>query len=252
MNWSPLEYKKAAVTAHESAQELLARLEWMMLKPKVIVDAGCGTGETSLHLQTRYPDARVLSIDSSDAMVQQAKQHSAFCIQSNAEKLPLPHQSVDLIFANFLLPWCSDVTALFKEWRRVLRPEGMILFSALGPDTLKEWQSILHDIIVPAQMDMHDIGDLLQAEFSDPVLEVNYYTVTYRNLTKLSQELYDSGMLTSPALISSNDTALTEEKSWAVTWEIIIAHAFAGENKTNTTSKGEVLIPLSQLRKRFK
>lgn len=250
-----MDYKNSAVAAQEAAKELLSRLEWMTLKPRVIIDLGSGTGEFSTRLQAQYPDSQVLAIDASGHMIQFAKQQtSVSCIQADAHQLPLANQSVDLIFANLLVPWCADIHNLLKEWCRILRPEGVILFSALGPDTLKEWKDVYHNQIIPHFIDMHDVGDLmLQIGFSDPVLDVNYYTLTYSEIAKLHQELHALGMLHANAKLTlSNDEALINNK-WAVTWEIVFAHAFMPPNKdeVSASSDGMVRVPLSHLRKQL-
>ena len=83
---------------------------------------------------------------------------------ADAEKLPLRNQTVDLIFANFLLPWHNDFTVLLREWKRVLRPDGLLMLTALGPDTLREWRGTFAEAHLPLLVDMHDIGDVLLQE----------------------------------------------------------------------------------------
>ena len=143
MVWSPVDYAKASVLARAVGMEMLARLDWMTLKPRVIVDLGGGTGEMSVRLQQRYQDAHVITLALSEDMLQHAKQHASTlsCVCADAVSLPLPNHSVDLLFANLLVPWQVDIESLC-EWRRVLRPDGLLMFSAFGPDTLKEWQAI--------------------------------------------------------------------------------------------------------------
>lgn len=137
MMWSPEQYAEAAVLAHEAANEMLSRLEWMTIKPAVILDAGCGLGELSNKLQLRFPDAQVLALDASLPMLQAVAQASVTRICAEAETLPLRDQSIDLICANLLLPWCDDVSLMLREWRRVLRPNGLVMLTALGPDREK-------------------------------------------------------------------------------------------------------------------
>ena len=52
--------------------------------------------------------------------------------------LPLAPGTIDLVWSNMVLHWVSDPLTAFKEFSRVLAPEGLLMFSALGPDTLKE------------------------------------------------------------------------------------------------------------------
>lgn len=257
MKWSPLDYDECAVLAREAGEEMLARLDWMTLQPKVIVDAGCGTGELSARLQARYPSATVFAIDSSPEMIAHAKDtHGTPTYHCQAaETLPLADHSVDLLFANFLVPWHADVTLLLKEWRRVLREEGLLMLTALGPDTLKEGQGVWRDAVLPRLADMHDVGDgLVQAGFIDPVLDVNHYTLIYKNPEKLVHELGASGMLASPAENALKTPPPTEEGRWPVTYEVIYAHAFvpALKEEISPSEDGMVRIPLAHLRQRMR
>ena len=67
----------AVVTAGTNDAALLARLDWMAVKPKVILDVGCGVGEMSAKLQIRYPDALVLAMDISQHMIEAARQQTS-------------------------------------------------------------------------------------------------------------------------------------------------------------------------------
>src|SRR5579862_399900 len=158
MNWSPQDYRDAAFLMRETGDELLSRLDWLTIQPQVILDVGCGLGEMSSALQQRYPKACVLAVDDAEAMIQFAKQQTPAlqCIQADAGQLPLPSHSVDVIVAHALLPWCwQQQSALLKEWRRVLRPEGVVLVTAWGPDTLKQVHALWGESILPGLIDMH-------------------------------------------------------------------------------------------------
>ena len=250
--WSPVDYKNTAVIAREAANELFERLDWMTVKPTVVLDLGCGTGDDSVRLQQRYPDAKVLAVDNAYSMVEHAQLGFPCCVCALAEALPLPNQSVDLIFASMLLPWHVDHKRIFKEWKRVLRPNGLLIFNALGLDTLKECSALFEVEATPQLNDMHDVGDgLLAAGFSDPVLDVNYFTTVYRSQEKLIAELVGSGMLAQASASSLLNQLIPEEDgTYPLTYEVINAHAFAPEkSERQVLSDGEVKVPLSQLRR---
>lgn len=254
ISWSPVEYAKASVLAREVGEEMLSRLEWVTLKPRMIIDLGCGTGEMSGKLQERYQNAHVIAVDLSEEMIRHAKQHetkhSYLC--ADAAALPFPNQSVDLLFANLLFPWQEDIQSLLRECRRVLRPEGLLMFTALGPDTLREIIPDVHSHIVPGFMDMHDAGDLLlQLKFADPVLDVNYYTLSYREQAHMLRELQVTGMLHE---IKNTNIPAKEDGKWEVTYEVIFAHAFVPSESEEVTASedGIVRIPLSSLRRQLR
>jgi malonyl-CoA O-methyltransferase len=259
IKWSPSDYAEAAVVARESAQGILERLEWMTIQPKVILDMGCGIGENSLHLRERYPEAQIVAMDLSLPMIQHTKEVTLIsgCVCGEGEKLALGPRSVDLIFANFFLPWQGSVKTLLQEWLRVLSPNGLLILTALGLNTLQEWRDVLHKDHLPEWVDMHDIGDaLLQAGFSDPVLDVNYCEVTYRDTSRLLHDLQASGFWFPDEKISIPEAILparNEEGVWSLTYEIIYAHAFAPLEKDEyaPAEDGSVSIPLAHLRRRL-
>jgi malonyl-CoA O-methyltransferase len=253
VTWSPADYAKAAALARMVGADMLSRLEWMILKPTVIVDMGCGTGHAMTGLQQRYPEAQIFALDMAESMLGYAAASLAIC--ADGGKLPFKCHSIDLIFANLIFPWCVDSNELLQEWRRVLRPDGLLILTALGLDTLHEWQEVCRDDELPQRLDMHDLGDqLLQAGFSDPVVDVDYYTMTYRDKEQLSMELQASGMWCPRDHVNLaqrlTEVIAAEDNRWSVTYEIIYAHAFSPSIKMEqiTNTEGVIRVPLTQLR----
>jgi malonyl-CoA O-methyltransferase len=256
MNIAPAHYAAAALLANTIGQEMLARLDWVALKPEVVLDVGCGTGFFTQALQQRYPDAQVLGVDTAYPMLQAAQQQvvNATCICADAYALPLADQSVDLIFANLLLPWCNDLEKLMREWRRVLRKDGLLVFTSFGPDTLRVWREELGNLMLPNFVDMHLVGDVLtKSFFADPVLDVDYFTLTYRNSADLFRELHHGGILLTDEFTLVNPAAgLTEEGIYPAAFEVVYGHAFAPDVMVDQVADamGVVSIPLSRLRRR--
>jgi malonyl-CoA O-methyltransferase len=242
IQWSPDEYRKSAVVSQEASTELLSRLSWLTLKPAIILDVGCGTAETSAQLQDLYPAATVIALDADFSMLTAGGIGPALNkLQTDAEQLPIKTASVDMIFANFLLPWHLNLPILLREFRRVLRKEGVLLCTLLGLDTAKELAAGTK--LVPQLVDMHDVGDLLLKEgFTDPVLDVDYCTLTYTNKEKLIAELKACGMLTAA------DSAELIQDALEITYEIIYAHAFVPEENQHADQDGNAYVPLAMLR----
>lgn len=116
---------------------------------EVVVDLGCGTGHFTPQLQAQFPQALVVGVDLAEGMLQFARgqhtdQNNWLC--SDAERLPFASQSVDIIYSNFALQWCANLSGLFAELQRVLKPSGELIFTTLGPATLHElksaWQQV--------------------------------------------------------------------------------------------------------------
>ena len=201
-------YDAAAFLQKEVGERLLERLDLMANVPARVLDVGCGTGRPTRELQQRYPKAHVIGADLAPAMLKLAakkqplfgdwfgKRASFVCAE--ASQLPIADASCDLIYASLVLQWCEDLDATLLEWRRLLRPHGLLLFSTLGPDTLKElraaWSSVDGYVHVNRFLDMHDIGDaLIRAGFVEPVMDVEHITLTYEHATGLMHDLKSIG-----------------------------------------------------------
>lgn len=211
---------------HEIAEAMLERLEWMTLKPSVILDV---SGSHADVLKKRYKDAKIIA-------------------GNEQEIVALADHSVDLIFANLILPWRDDLENVLREWRRLLRPEGIVLFSSLGPDTLKELRGQCESPI--KLVDMHDLGDAVaKARFSDPVLDTEILTVTYREIPTMIHELQVTNMITTAQLKLERNA----DDVYALTYEIVYGHAFGPSLEVDQVADetGVVKIPLAHLRRRI-
>jgi malonyl-CoA O-methyltransferase len=106
--------------------------------------------------------------------------------------------SLDLIWANMLLHQVPEPGALLAQWARALRENGFVMFSTLGPDTLRNLRALYarHGWGAPAQpfADMHDWGDMLVASgFADPVMDMEPITLTFDSPERLLLELRGLG-----------------------------------------------------------
>lgn len=182
---------------------LFARLAPVIIDASVVVDLGCATGAATRRLAKRFRGAKVIAVDLSRRMLEKcrAKQGwfaKAGIVQADASALPFADESVDIIFANLLLPWANEPARVAEEISRVLRKDGLFIFATLGPDSLLELRNAWSDIDTHAHVnhffDMHDIGDsLVQAGLRDPVLDVDRLTVTYDSATALFRDLTATG-----------------------------------------------------------
>jgi len=119
-------------------------------------------------------------------------------LQADATALPLADHSIDVVFCNQLLPWVADPAALFAEVGRVLRADGLLVFAALGPDSLGQlrlaWQAADNGAHVNAFPDMHNLGDAaVRAGLRDPVLDVDRLGVSYADAGAMFRDLAGSG-----------------------------------------------------------
>ena len=191
-------YDAHAALQSEVRDNLLQRLTLTRLQPRVILDAGAGTGHASIALKRRYPDAKVFALDISAGMLTQAQRQQGLWrkflrVRGDAQQLPFAAGSVDLVFSNLLLQCCDPDTVL-REFQRVLRPGGLLSLTSLGPDTLRELRSAGAQVDarehIQLFIDMHDLGDaIIRAGFTAPVLDTERYTLQYSNLTALLSDV---------------------------------------------------------------
>jgi malonyl-CoA O-methyltransferase len=253
-------YDASAVLHSEVRGNLLSRLDLMALAPRVVVDAGAGTGHASHALIRRYPKALVIALDLSAHMLQAAGRRQSWLrrfarVCADAERLPLADGSVDLILSNLMLQWCNP-DSVFAEFRRVLAPHGLLSFTTLGPDTLRElrsaWGEVDSHTHVHQFIDMHDIGDaLVRSGFASPVLDVERYTLTYPDVRRVAADLKATGAhnatmgrargLTGRRLFTAMQTAyetFRQEGRLPATYEVVFAHAWTPDTDTRRTQEG--------------
>lgn len=178
---------------------MLERLDYVKLAPRRIVDAGSGPAREARALAARYPGAQIVAVDFSLAMLRAGRgrwfgRNPSKALCAELERLPLADASADLVWSNMSLHWSSRPLEAFKELSRVLAPEGLLMFSMLGPDSLRELRTAAGAERVHQFHDMHDVGDMLVAAgLSAPVMDMEMLTFTYASGAALLADLRSSG-----------------------------------------------------------
>ena len=179
----------------EIRRRMLEQLEWVRIEPSRIVDAGAGAGAARAELLARFPDARVLALDSSFGMLRAGK-GARIC--GDIQQMPLAESCTELVFSNLALHWCPAIGAALAEFRRVLGSPGLLFFSMFGPDTLKELRHARSAAGISDDpetlLDMHHLGDaLVGAGFADPVMSAERFPVPYSDYATLERDLQRCG-----------------------------------------------------------
>lgn len=218
----------------EVRSRMLERLKFFKLAPRRVLDLGPATGKGTLELAGLYPEAQILAVELSQPMAERTQKRClnlghVSSVMGDAEQLPFQDNSVDLVFANLLLPWC-DPQAVFGEVARVLCDGGLVLFTTVGPDTLQEvrraWSAIDDDVHVHGFVDMHDLGDLAaRAGLMEPVMDVDRLQVTYGGLDRLVEDLRACGATN---VAFGRRTQLTGPGRWRAFCERLEAHRAGG------------------------
>ena len=181
-------YDSAAALACETGMRMAERLDFVRIAPGRVADVGCATGDGLRELQRRFPSALPLAIDfarpmlsvvhSRASLIQRLRGRAPLPINADVRALPLAAGSLGLVWSNLMLHWLDDPVPAFSELQRVLEVGGLLMFSMLGPDTLKELRAACGEagLVSPLRQfhDMHDLGDMLVAAgFGDPGLVDN-------------------------------------------------------------------------------
>jgi malonyl-CoA O-methyltransferase len=217
-NEASARYANAAVVQREVGNRLLERFDVMRIDPKIVLDVGCGPGTHTAALVVRFPSAQVVAIDSARSMVERAAPSATGWLQrwsskpralgvcADMSRIPVATGVADVLWSNFSMQWGGDLPALFAQWNRCLRTDGALMFSAPGPDTLKELRAALAKIesteVQRAQTftDLHDLGDMLiHAGFADPVMDMEVITLEYKDSAALWRDLRDQAALSAIA-----------------------------------------------------
>ncbi|MBE9610129.1 malonyl-ACP O-methyltransferase BioC [Chitinilyticum piscinae] len=260
-------YDAAAVLQREVADRMLERLALMRIEPVRVLDAGCGTGYALPGLRQRFGSAELLALDLAPGMLRVVQQkqsgfrqlfglldrQKALPLCGDIEALPLADASVDVIWSSLTLQWCNTPDRAFAEFRRVLRPGGLLLFATLGPDTLHELRTAFAGVDgyshVNQFIDMHDLGDALgQQGFSGPVMDMEYLTLTYPDARAVMRDLKDigaanhmhgrrSGMMGRAAWqrVVAQYEALRRDGVLPCTYEVIYGHAWKTDAPASRT-----------------
>lgn len=199
----------------EITQRMLQRLSYIRIAPKDILDAGCGAGHALDPLRARYPELDYTGLDACGALLDVARGRyiskpgfwhklrnkptpALRFVQADLADSGLPDQSMDLIWSNLALHWHPEPHRVLADWRRTLKSEALVMFSSLGPGTFKELRTAMESAELATNtmefVDMHDFGDLmLRTGFSDPVMDQEIITLTYRTAEKLLEDIRSLG-----------------------------------------------------------
>jgi malonyl-CoA O-methyltransferase len=267
----------ASAWLHEEvARRMEERLQWIKRAPKSWLHWQPQRGGQQAHalLKKRYPGAqRWLAQGGADPLqpvfLREASAwwQPARWLKWRPAPAPLPSAGVDLLWANMALHMAADPAGLIAVWQRALAVDGFVMFSCLGPDTLRELRELYQRQGWPAPAheftDMHDWGDMLvQAGFAEPVMDMERIELSFDSPERLLMELRELGR----NLHHQRFTALRGRSWWQrlkallaseladssgagrlrLSFEVVYGHAFKPAPRIPVTS--QTVVPLEQMR----
>jgi malonyl-CoA O-methyltransferase len=261
----------------EVARRMAERLGIIKLQPQRVVDWWSFTGAGAEVLAAAYPQAQRIEVEPTAALVKRCEQGHAkpwwSLRRSPADRATVVAEGdfeaartepAQLVWANMMLHAVADPPALLKRWQSALGADGFVMFSCLGPDTLRELSALYRRLGWPAPtmsfVDMHDLGDmLLRAGFADPVMDQETLKLSWADAPSLLVELKTLGGNASPDRCAGLRTPRWKARLEAelanlkgpdgrlyLSFEIAYGHAFKAVPKSATATQTEV--PLDTMR----
>ena len=260
----------------EVAARMHERLGYIKLQPARVLDLGCAAGAAGTGLRALYPKAQLTGVDFAWKMAQLAgrpepwfarvRGASRTAVCADMAALPLAHSSFRLVWSNLALHWLDDPEPALREAHRVLELGGLLMFSTLGPDTLKELRAAWETADVAGRpgaaagwhvkrfIDLHDIGDLLvKTGFATPVMDMEKIVLTYDTTDRLVADLRATGSANAMRGRRRGLTGKTAKLAMAqgyeasrhagrlpATFEVIYGHAWKAP--TRKTARGDDVV----------
>jgi malonyl-CoA O-methyltransferase len=256
----------------EVGSRMVERLAWIKRQPDVWVNWRALASGTQTHARMlkTYPNSKAFlapaGVESAqDASLLIAKQGflkawvGKFTGQSQAMAQGVEEGAAHMVWANMSLHTESDPADTVKQWHRMLAVDGYLMFSCLGPDSVRElrqiyqeegWQAAAHPLT-----DMHDWGDLLVSTgFAEPVMDMERVNLSFATPERALQELRGLGRNLHPkrfsglrgknwqkSLLKHMKERLTNaDGQIELTFEIIYGHAFKPVPRLKVSSESAI------------
>jgi malonyl-CoA O-methyltransferase len=263
----------------EAARRMAERLPLLRLQPRLVLDMGCAWGDGLGLLRQHYPQARLLGVEASTRLAEHARRgHVSGAWLRRLRGAPPTEVVVgelgaappggrglaQLLWSNLALGWAGDPEQVFGAWSRLLMPDGVLMFTTFGPDTLRELRdddAAALGVRPAAWVDMHDLGDLLVAQgLTAPVMDMELLRLRWADADSALRELAQLGRapheLAFPGLRTprrwSRLRELLRERAQAaahgqveLSFELVYGHAF--KPTTSRAEQGVASIGLEQI-----
>ena len=277
--WNQLPAVSSPWLHEEVARRMQERLDWIKLQPERWLHWAPARGGLAGHalLAKRYPNAACYVVEPSAAQAQITQTalrkpwwNAARWTGSAAYFEAPTSESLQMLWANMALHMAPDPQAMINTWHQALAVDGFLMFSCLGPDSLREIRAVYGRMGWPLPSheftDMHDWGDMLVAAgFAEPVLDMERIVLTFATPERLLAELRTLGRNLHPARFPAlrgrawhqalQRELLTESQKHgpgeplSLTFEVIYGHAL--KPKRRLSVQPEMRLSLDEMRKQL-
>jgi len=247
-------YDDAAILQKEILSRLIDKLNFLRQeKSGSLLDVGCGTGLACKQLTSMVGDENYFAYDFSLAMLKLSISRHEYLNQhavcGDAEALPYVSNSFDIVFSASTYQWCNEISNALIDSYRVLKNDGLFVFSTFGPDTLNELRESFAKVDnmphVSNFLDMQTIGDqMLAMGFADTVIESDVITVEYSSPLQLLKDLKATGATNHlqqrsrglmgksriRKMIAEYEELILENNKYPASYEVIYGHGWKKPN----------------------
>jgi malonyl-CoA O-methyltransferase len=188
------------------------RLEWIKRTPEAWADWEPVRGGLEAHalVAQRYPQARTHVVETVAERAAVARERlgkpwwKRIAGGGAVEIGTVPAGGAQMLWSNMGLHTAADPQTMLRQWHEALAVDGFLMFSCLGPDTLRELRSLYAALGWPPPghefTDMHDWGDMLvHGGFAEPVMDMERITLAFDTPERLLAELRELGANLHPA-----------------------------------------------------
>jgi malonyl-CoA O-methyltransferase len=252
----------------EVGQRMQERLQWIKKAPTAWAHWAAVQGGLQTHqkITARYQNAACFMVQAQQNVAQAAIKSIAKPFwnpthwRSPALQAGPPDDgAVQLVWANMLLHTQADPLALIQQWQRALSIDGFLMFSCLGPDTVRELQKLYDALgLGPCShtyTDMHDWGDMLvQAGFAEPVMDMERIVLRFATPARALQELRGLGRNLHPQRFAGlrgrdyrarleaamQQHLAASDGSITLTFEVIYGHAYKPQPRIKVSAQSAV------------
>lgn len=166
-----------------------------------VADLGCGTGFLTQALLPHCENANVFALDLALPMLHSTHEKLGDTVKyicTDVEAISLAIKSFDALLSNVALQWCQPIDKALNELQRVLKPDGMLIFSTFGSKTLCElktaWASVDDFAHVNEFYDVEQLRQALEkAGFVEIKIKNQLYISYYDSVLDLMRELKNIG-----------------------------------------------------------